>query len=77
VGEMRSLPWRSCGLPSPALNRDRTTALPLGTLNGVLWYYRETPDSVLNVRITPKTGGDSVLRSGSARSILRKQADGS
>lgn len=33
--------------------------------------------SMLNVRITPKTGGNSVLRSGSAVSILRKQANGS
>jgi uncharacterized protein (TIGR02246 family) len=33
--------------------------------------------SVLNVRITPKTGGNTVVRSGSAVSILRKQANGS
>lgn len=32
--------------------------------------------SVLNVRITPKIGGNSVVRSGSAVSILRKQGDG-
>ncbi len=33
--------------------------------------------SVLHVRITPKSGGSSVVRSGSALSILRKQADAS
>jgi len=33
--------------------------------------------SVLNVQITPKAGGNSVARSGSAVSILRKQANGS
>jgi uncharacterized protein (TIGR02246 family) len=33
--------------------------------------------SVLNVRITPNTGGNTVVRSGSAVSILRKQANGS
>jgi uncharacterized protein (TIGR02246 family) len=33
--------------------------------------------SILNVRITPKAGGNSVVRSGSAVSILRKQANGS
>jgi uncharacterized protein (TIGR02246 family) len=31
----------------------------------------------LTVQIIPLTGGDSVVRSGSAISILRKQADGS
>jgi uncharacterized protein (TIGR02246 family) len=30
----------------------------------------------LTVRVTPLSGGDSVVRSGSAISILRKQADG-
>jgi len=30
----------------------------------------------LRVRITPKVGGDSVVRSGSAVSILRKQGNG-
>ena len=33
--------------------------------------------SVLNVRVTPKAGGNSVLRSGSAVSLLRKQTNGS
>jgi uncharacterized protein (TIGR02246 family) len=33
--------------------------------------------SVLNVRIIPKTGGNPSERSGSALSILRKQANGS
>jgi uncharacterized protein (TIGR02246 family) len=33
--------------------------------------------SVLNVRITPNTGGSSVVRTGSAVSILRKQTNGS
>ncbi|MBI4289939.1 MAG: SgcJ/EcaC family oxidoreductase [Betaproteobacteria bacterium] len=33
--------------------------------------------SVLTVRVTPVSGGDSVVRAGSALSILRKQADGS
>jgi uncharacterized protein (TIGR02246 family) len=32
--------------------------------------------SMLDVRITPNTGGHSVVRSGSAVSILRKQAGG-
>jgi uncharacterized protein (TIGR02246 family) len=31
----------------------------------------------LTIRVTPLSGGDSVVRSGSAISILRKQADGS
>jgi uncharacterized protein (TIGR02246 family) len=31
----------------------------------------------LTVRVTPLSGGDSVVRSGSAISILRKQIDGS
>jgi ketosteroid isomerase-like protein len=30
----------------------------------------------LTVQLTPLSGGDSVVRSGSAISILRKQADG-
>lgn len=33
--------------------------------------------SVLNVRVTPKSGDRSVIRSGSAISILRKQTNGS
>lgn len=33
--------------------------------------------SILTVHITPISGGDSTERSGSALSILRKQADGS
>ena len=33
--------------------------------------------SVLNVQITPNTGGSTVVRTGSAVSIFRKQADGS
>jgi uncharacterized protein (TIGR02246 family) len=33
--------------------------------------------NILNVRITPKAGGNAVVRSGSAVSILRKQANGS
>ena len=33
--------------------------------------------SVLNVRITPNTSGSSVVRTGSAVSILRKQTNGS
>ena len=33
--------------------------------------------SVLNVRIIPRTGGNPVVRSGSALSILRKQDNGS
>jgi uncharacterized protein (TIGR02246 family) len=33
--------------------------------------------SVLNVRVIPKVGGDPVIRSGSAVSILRKQTNGS
>src|SRR5262245_54915377 len=33
--------------------------------------------SVLNVRVTPISGGDSAVRSGSALSILRKQTNGS
>ena len=32
--------------------------------------------SVLDVRITPKAGGNAIRRSGSAVSILRKRADG-
>jgi uncharacterized protein (TIGR02246 family) len=33
--------------------------------------------TVLTVRVTPLAGGDAVVRTGSALSILRKQADGS
>jgi len=33
--------------------------------------------TTLNVRVTPVAGGDSVLRAGSALSILRKQDNGS
>jgi uncharacterized protein (TIGR02246 family) len=32
--------------------------------------------SALSVRITPKVGGNSIVRSGSAVSILRKQSNG-
>ena len=33
--------------------------------------------ALLNVRVTPISGGDATVRSGSALSIFRKQADGS
>jgi uncharacterized protein (TIGR02246 family) len=32
--------------------------------------------SILNVQITPKAGGDTIVRAGSALSILRKQNNG-
>jgi ketosteroid isomerase-like protein len=32
--------------------------------------------SILNVEVSPVDGGDKIVRSGSALSILRKQADG-